>query len=160
MSELKMEQNSKLGVQAKNTSPATIREAVEADIPFIFNSWLKSYRGSAATKTISNAVYYQFQHKLIESLLRRCTVLVLCEAGDTNQLLGYLVFETVEGIPVLHYCYIKHSFRKLSLCNKLLQQIDLSKGAFYTHETPNSMRMCAKKGLIYNPYLATLGSKA
>lgn len=136
-------------------SQVQIRNATEPDVPFIFNSWLKSYRGANAVKSITNPVYFEFQHKTIEGLLKRCQVLVLCNSADSSQVYGYLIFEQVEGIDVLHYAYVKHAFRNMGLCNLLLSTAKISpNGGFYTHETHTSTKLCGKKKLVYNPYLA------
>lgn len=133
-----------------------IREATEADVPFIFNSWLKSYRGSYICKGVSNPVYFEFQHKTIEALLQRCQVQVLCSSTDSNELYGYLVHEVVQEVPVLHYAYIKHTYRKLGLLKKLLKTVEAPNGGFYTHDSEAAAKLVnAKKiNFVYNPYLA------
>ena len=35
-----------------------LRAATEEDIPFIMNSWLKSFRGSSFSRNIINTVYF------------------------------------------------------------------------------------------------------
>jgi hypothetical protein len=131
-----------------------IRQAVEADVPFIFNSWLKSYRASC--RSISNPVYFEFQHKTIEALLKRCQVQVACNATDANQLYGYIVYEQIDGVLVVHYCYIKDAFRRIGLLPKLAAGLDVSAGGFYTHDTRGAAKLLAsgKLKFMYNPYLA------
>lgn len=138
-------------------SQVQIRSATESDVAFVFNSWLKSYRNSNSCKSISNPVYFDFQHKVIEKLLARCVVLVVCEATDPSQIYGYIVYESVEGIPILHYAYVKHAFRGMGICSMLFAEAQLNKdtGGFYTHETPSAMKLLVKSKFVYNPYLAT-----
>jgi hypothetical protein len=142
---------------AKNlNSQVHIRSATEADVPFIFNSWLKSYRSSNFCKAVSNPVYFEFQHKAIEKLLQRSQVFMLCSAEDESQVFGYIVCEEVEQIPILHYCYVKFAFRNMGLCNMLLKhaKLDKSKGGFYTHDTHAATKVFGKSKFVYNPYLA------
>lgn len=136
-------------------SQVQIRSATEADVPFIFNSWLKSYRGSNAAKNISNPVYFEFHHKLIEGLLKRSQVHVLCSPEDSSQVFGYLVHEVVDEVIVLHYVYIKYAFRGMKLCSLLLKHanIDASKGGFYTHDTHSSSKLLKNSKFVFNPYL-------
>lgn len=136
-------------------SQVQIRDATEADVPFIFNSWLKSFQSSA--RSISAPIYFEFQHKVIEQILKRSQVSVLCSASDPNELYGYLVHEMVQSVPVLHYAYIKHSFRRMGLLNILLAKALNSKSAFYTHETLIGRKIATNKQLIYNPYLTQGG---
>lgn len=150
MSKEKMEKNIKSQVQ--------IRNAIEADVPFIFNSWLKSYKGSNACKSISAPIYYQFHHKTIETLLQKCSVKVVCSAADENQVYGYIVYELLETVPVLHYAYVKHLYRNMGLLSMMLYEsgLGLENGGFNTHESPSFNKICQVKKLkfIYNPYLA------
>ena len=137
-------------------SQVQIRSATEADVPFIFNSWLKSYKGSHAVKAISAPVYFDFHHRAIEKLLQRSQVLVLCSPDDSTQVFGYLVHESVESVPVVHYAYVKYAFRGMGLCSMLLKQAGLEKqsGGFYTHETHSTLKLVNGSKFVYNPYLA------
>lgn len=137
-------------------SQVQVRTATEADVPFIFNSWLRSFK-AAAPRSLTPVVYFDFQHKLIQSILRRSSVSMLCSPDDSQQLFGYLVHETIDNVPVLHYAYIKHDFRQLGLLNSLLAHAGVSKdsGAYYTHETNSTFKVRnSYKLLVYNPYLA------
>lgn len=136
-------------------SQVQIRTANESDVPFIFNSWLKSYRSSNAAKNISNPVYFDFHHKLLENILQRSNVLVLCDTADTAQVFGYIVAQDLDGVKVLHYAYVKFAFRGMGLANMLLTEAGLSKqvGGFYTHETGVGQKLVGDK-FVYNPYLA------
>jgi hypothetical protein len=134
-------------------SQVLIRDASEADVPFIFNSWLKSYRNSSACRSVTNPVYFAFQHRLIEDLLQHSFVKVVHAASDSNQLLGYIVYGEQEGIKIIHYVYVKHAFRNMGMCKMMLQDSGVV-GGFYTHETPSGARAAEKLQLVYNPYLA------
>lgn len=136
-------------------SQVQVRKATEADVPFIFNSWLKSFRSSVTAKSISNPVYFDFHHKTIEKILQKSDVVVLCDAADPSQVFGYLVHQDIDGVRVLHYAYIKFAFRGIGLCNLLLKEANISKenGGFYTHDTHNSAKVLGPK-FVYNPYLA------
>lgn len=137
-------------------SQVQIRNATEADVPFIFNSWLKSYRGSSSAKAVSNPVYFEFQHKAIEKLLQRSQVFMLCSAEDSTQVYGYIVTEEVEQVPIMHYCYVKYAFRGMGLCSALMKhaKLDKNKGGFYTHDTHAAAKLLGKTKFVYNPYLA------
>jgi hypothetical protein len=155
-----MEQNENLKspdqTKTVNSQPFGIRPAVETDVAFIFNSWLKSYRNTEGS--VSNAVYFQFHHKLIETLLERSDVKVMHQIDDPNEIIGYLCYELVENIPVIHYVYIKNSFRKLNLLEKLLTSGNITKqtSGFYTHITPIVKKLVNNnyKQFVFNPYLA------
>lgn len=149
----------------KLKGPVRIRPATESDVSFIFDSWLRSYRGSKSTWGIRNPVYYGSQHRLIEGLVRRCQVLVACNHEDASQLYGYVVAEHIDGCLVVHFAYTKEAYRMLGIAAALLEQykFNKSKPTFYTHRTAVVERMERRIPLVYNPYLAysafTLGEQ-
>lgn len=138
-------------------SQVLLRTATEADVSFLFNSWLTSYQSAVAVKNIAAPVYFAEHHKQIENLLKRSVVWIACNKSDNSQIYGYGVFETVESLPVIHYVYVKHIFRKMGLCNMLLAQANLTatSSGFCSHQTEVARRVLeAKKSkLVYNPYL-------
>ena len=140
----------------KQTLPTTLRLAEEGDIGFIFNSWLKSYRSSLFAKPISNTVFFAEHHKVIEKLAKTSQILLACNKEDPNQIYGYACAERVEGVFVLHYIYVKQSFRRLGIGKLLLDSFDHNfddESAVYTHHTKIAEKLAAKYHLIYHPYL-------
>lgn len=137
-------------------SQVHIRTATEADIGFIFNSWLKSYKNSAFSKYIANPVYFDLHHKVIESILKRSKVLIAAQPSDPTRIFGYVCVEEVSGTHVVHYAYTKESFRKMGLLKLLIEEAQLPDMVFYTHSTVSSSMVLPKIGkrAIYNPYLA------
>lgn len=132
-----------------------LRGLQENDIHFIFSSWLKSFRGSNFSKNISNTLYFDQQHKLIEHLLATAHVVIACNKEDPEQIFGYMVGGFVGNLFVVHYIYVKHPYRRLGVGNLLLNSMDHSKATAhcYTHDTPTASRLAAKFGLVYHPYL-------
>lgn len=132
----------------------TLREATEKDVPFIFSAWLKSFRNNPWVKTAPNPVYYKYQHELIERLLSRSSVVVACSEEDSDQILGFMVFEERGGCNVVHYVYVKQPYRKLQIASQLLsvpQRID-----FYSHCNGKIHPKLKDSGAVYHPYLLFL----
>jgi hypothetical protein len=126
------------------------REAVENDLELVFSSWLKSYRCSQLARTIPTTAYYEGHHKVIERLVVKSRVICAVDPEDSNHVYGWCCWENTTT-PVLHYVYVKFSFRRLGIGLKLIQQP--TAGEFvYTHETSSFKAMC--QGGRYNPYLA------
>lgn len=136
-----------------------IRQAKKSDIPFITNSWLHSFRNGPFVRGCPNRVYYYYQHKILEELLPRGVVLVVCNAQDPDQILGWCCAETFKSALVLHYIYIKHPFRGWKLANKLINfllEAEKPPAVFYTHKTRAMYGVEEKlkqKNWLYNPYL-------
>ena len=140
--------------------PIRIRRAAETDVPFLFNSWLKSYRHSRFAQDLHTTIYYSEQHKVIENILKSCEVLIACADDDISQILGWVVFEKVQGAFVLHYIYTKQTYRMLGIATKLLDATGHSKdlASLYSHHAPVALKLASKYNFIYNPYLG-LGSE-
>ena len=132
-----------------------IRDADESDINFIFNSWLKSGRNCSMSKHVDNAVYYSEHHKLVEKLLKRCSVLVAVDVKDTSNVYGYIVYEKIDGLFTIHFTYVKHNFRMLGIMSELLKKTghDFNTAGLYTHDTSAGIRLAAKYMLVFHPYL-------
>lgn len=133
----------------------SLREGEADDAPFILNSWLKSYRVSNFARTITNTVYFEGHHTVIRNILKKATVLVACNQQNPSQIYGYLVYEKVDNVPVIHYCYVKHTFRGLGIGKKLLLSAKtLEEPGVFTHHTKSAERSAVKYALVHHPYLA------
>lgn len=140
-------------------SQVQIRAATEGDLGFIFNSWLKSYKNSAYSKFITNPVYYDMHHKVIESILKRSKVYVAVSVSDPTRIFGYVCTELSAGTQVIHYAYVKETFRKMGILTMLLEELKLPDAFFYSHSTMLGTTVCGrlKQKTVYNPYLAFIG---
>lgn len=138
-----------------NNLPVEIRALIDSDLPFIFNSWLKAYRNAKAVAEVNQNVYFSEHHKLIERLLQRGKTLVIGAAGDPATVYGYINYEEVQGIFVLHFAYVKHDFRTLGLFKELMKatQHDFSGAGMYTHKLKSSSILESKWNLLYSPYI-------
>lgn len=135
--------------------PIRLRAATQEDVPFIFNSWLKSYRQSLFARNITSTVYFSEHHKVLENLLRNSTVAIACDQNDPSTVYGYICAGKIDGVFVLHYVYVKHSFRNLGVGKTLLNAFDhdVNTAAVYTHHTRMAEKLAAKYNLMYHPYL-------
>lgn len=132
-----------------------IRKAISEDASFIFNSWLKSYRKSAFANIVCSTVYFSEHHKVIEKLLQSCDVYVACNVEDPSQLYGYVVSEKKDGVDIIHYVYVKHTFRKLGIAKTLYKRIrDNNSACIYTHHTQWAERIAPRFSMVYSPYVA------
>lgn len=132
--------------------PVAIRLAVDADLPFIRNSWLRNYHehGEGA-RHVPNDVYFANAGHwgVVDRCLRAGATLVATPEGDDHSILGW----ACASPNVLHYVYVKAPFRRLGITPRLLA---LAPGPLTTctHWTP-VIREWAKRGHVYtfNPYL-------
>jgi predicted N-acetyltransferase YhbS len=122
-----------------------IRPMRTDDEGFVFNSWLRSFRKSV---DMESKAYYLFKHSVIERLLRDSRTLMAVACDDPDQIFGWVCFAPFEDEYVVHYLYVKATFRKLGIGRRLIES--LPPIGWYTHKTYGS----AFFDVDYNPYLA------
>ncbi len=122
-----------------------VREAKATDEPFIYATWLKSYRNSEFARHQTSDLYYAHQHDLIEKLMQgnQVNVAVIDESPDV--VLGWACGR--DGI--LQYVYTKKAFRRLGIARKLTHPWN---PCIYTHRT--LMTPLLLKSAHYDPYPA------
>jgi hypothetical protein len=137
------------------TIPIVIRPPDLTDKSFIFNSWLKSYRGSAFAKNQCNEVYYNNYKKIVERALVRSMVAVACNPDDYTQVYGYIVYEVLPADnTVVHYIYVKFPYRRFKIAESLANLSKLGTKPFIATHYTNACEWIFKKySIIYDPYI-------
>jgi hypothetical protein len=146
--------------------PASVRPGREADLNFIYHSWLKSYRASWAkgtnpVRSINKEIYYMNQKEIIRYLIDQSIVLVAHNPQDYDQIFGYIIGQpSAESIGIVHYCFVKQPFRTLGIGTLLLAELrrlighDSELPMAATHATGVFHAALADKyNIIFNPYL-------
>ena len=142
--------------------PVNFRQLRESDLGFLFNSWLKSYReyDNSWAKTIPSSIYFEQHKKVLIGILKISRAVVACSKEDPNQVYGYLVYQPAGRIVILHYCYVKKSFRRFGIAAKMFDLL-MDDGEFRkdlpvmcSHSGRNFHRFLKGKfNLIFNPYV-------
>ncbi len=140
--------------------PFNIRAATIADISLVFNSLLKSHRDSASVKSVPNSIYYAEHHKTIEKILSSpgLVLLVACGQEDSDQVFGYVLAERFPDKHVVHFIYVKYSFRKFGIAKALLAAANATNISdlpiMYSHQPKNGETLLKKiPSYVFNPYL-------
>jgi hypothetical protein len=132
--------------------PIVKRAGEPADVPFLINSWIKSYwDGGVTLRYVDRVSYFASHHRIIEAVLSRpeTAVTVIHPEGEPRVIVAYLV----QGPGVVHYVYVKNAFRHLGLARTLIGDVNKDIGAV-THLTTKAERILSKNGIHYrfNPY--------
>jgi hypothetical protein len=119
-----------------------VRPAAPGDLNFILNSWCRSYRDSGFARHIPTAIYFRFQHLVVEQIIKRqeSRLLVAHPQGDTATILGWICWEgQPSGRQVVHMAYVKASWRSLGIFRRLLTAAGINDPALvdFTHLTPD-----------------------
>lgn len=141
--------------------PHKIRVAAVEDVPFIFSSWLKSYRDAPAVRSVPNSIYYAEHHGIIESIINSPNLvsLVACDPQDESQIFGYLIGENMGEGFVLHWVYVKYPFRRFGVARLLLNAARQAVPGWlqYSHAGKSYDQLTRNKDYIYNPYIILKG---
>ena len=139
-----------------------LRQANQNDFNFVANSYLKSYRHGPETKHLINDIYFDVYKERLNKMLDSGQVTVACSPEDPDQILGYLIHGLAHGKSVLHYIYVKHTFRRLGVARALLAATIPEFGMRMTMCTHTARRfndLRDKYKLIYSPDLINGNTK-
>lgn len=144
-----------MGNATKLTDIVALREATSEDVNFIFSSWLKSYRSSDFAKCITDTIYFEYHHDVIENLIATSQVIVACDKKKPHEIYGYMVAQVVDNIFTIHYTYVKQPFRRIGIADLMFKAFDHNPDhvACYSHETFMARRLAPRYRLVHHPYL-------
>lgn len=130
-----------------------IREADYKDINFIKNSWEKSFE--KVMKQVPQTLYTRGQQRLMAKLMARSTCFVACNPDELTQIYGWMLFEKLGEIGVLHYIYVKHPYRRYGIGSQLYSMLERDKSVpcIATHTTLYLNHIKDKWNLTFNPYI-------
>lgn len=103
---------------------------------------------------MSNAVYFHNYGKAIQSIISRCKCDVACDPEYEQHIYGYILYEYIDDIVVIHYVYIKYPFRLLNIARKLVTfAIGEKDIVAITHTNKICDLINKKMKWHYNPFL-------
>lgn len=106
-----------------------IRQATPEDLSFIIDSWWRSF--------CKNIKYEKVDYiAKIKQAINLGGCLVACDPEKEDVIYGWVCFGDYVGIPIIHYCYVKKSFRSFGIGKALIESIvDKKKEFLVTHES-------------------------
>jgi len=145
------------------SNPVSFRFARPDDIPFIYSSWLRSFKHSSALgKSMRSSVFFENYREIIDHILasQHSHVAIACLPDDPNVILGYLVYEIVSTREyIFHYCFVKESFRRLGIASALIKSLGHIQNIIHTHKTNcldgiiDVFTIITASHITYNPLL-------
>lgn len=116
-----------------------IRDCTESDIPFVMNSYLKSYREAPMNRMLTDHAYYQ-EHVPTTQMLMMCPesrVRIAVDPEHTDQIFGYMWSFQCPEKTYVHWMYVKLPFRRFGIANLLLADLPADVKNYYTHFNEN-----------------------
>lgn len=132
---------------------------------YVMNSWAKaswSHLQSELFLAKRGEVppYYVYQRLFVEAqkrLVDKGFVNIACDDEEPSTILGYLVGDKADKIPVLHYVQVKRDLMRKGIASTLLEHSGFSKDstAIYTFTSPIQGKVKTPVSWVYVPwYLA------
>lgn len=126
-----------------------LREPKKTDIPFIYQTWLNSFRYDSWSKATAKSVFFDHYKLVIDEILSNSKTLIACLPEDEDIILGYLVYES----QIIHYIFVKNDFRKYGIAANLVNHsMDLEQPITITHRTKTALPILNNKNWIFNPF--------
>ena len=119
-----------------------VRHLDDTAIPFVINSWLKSYRWSDK----DNPDYYRNLVPRIKQLIKTNRVMVATLAEEPDCFVGWICGAKGQ----LHYAYVKSVFRRDGVAKELIDKV-CGKYGTYTFKSRNNafLRHLDERGFEY-----------
>jgi hypothetical protein len=138
-----------------NNSNWIIRPAKGDDLPFIYSTWVNSFRyDSLIGKSCRNSTFFPEFNRVVDHILTRPSTKVLVavhdlEDGERDIIIGYLVHEG----PLFHYAFTKEVFRQFGVAKALFRRAKGTETSQFSHKTFDLDPILKKyTDLIYNPF--------
>lgn len=129
------------------------------DKNFIYNSYLKSFHQNYPIKFVPPTIYYKGQSDVLDFLMKSANVMLAVYPEDASEIMGYVIYEYIAEVPIIHYVYVKNLSRRKYVATKLVEQIlGEQKLLIYTHYVEDFPKFKYKlKGakMVYDPFLIT-----
>lgn len=137
---------------AELASNVQVRPAGADDLPFILDTWMKTFRTASAAKRVDTSLYFEGQRRRIYRLLARCDARVIVDPEEPTSILGYVVSELRDGELVVHWAYVRPAFRKFGLLRLLIATAPRHVALTYTHQTDHGRQVGRRLKAAFNPY--------
>lgn len=124
----------------------------DGDMNFVLNSWLESHRDSNEAYYISNPLYFEKFQNIIRNIIADSDIEVVVNPENYNQIYGYICHKRIDDINIVHYAYVKYTWRKLGIFRRMMAKFN--NDAVVATFAPRDFDELRKKfPATYNPFL-------
>jgi hypothetical protein len=131
----------------KKNELIAIRPFVEADLPFIFATWIQGYQGGHQWfRKVPRKLFWEQYKPVVEALLKSRDVKVACLKEDPDTIVAYCVYKG-ERVDWIH---VKENWRKIGIAKDLLP-VNFSSVSHLTNVAFEILKKHPK--ITFNPFL-------
>lgn len=139
--------------------PYLMRDAEADDVRFIVDAWVREMRRSVFSRHVRNDVFVPGQHDVVHALLGDSSVTMACDRDNPSLLMGCVVWEHGPE-PIIHWLYVKSSYRRLGIARSLLLSCYperparvICSQATQLFDDPAFRPVLERYGVVYSPYV-------
>lgn len=127
------------------------------DLPFIVETWLRSFQNSP--RGLRTEDYWTVQRTLCERLLGSAETLVMRPRDWDEGIVGWLCGERRGAEHIVHYAYVQNGgrdkrhpgYRRMGIASRLIaEQRGDATNLSYTHLRPPHCAMLERRGYVYD----------
>lgn len=123
-----------------------LRQMDYSDHSLVLSSWLQGgYTHCSAFRDMPKSLYYGLHEPTVKRVLSVSDGLCAVDPEDLSHVLGYVVYKHYQDFTVLHWIYVKQSFRHLGIGDYLLKALQPQELVFTSHETYESPKWLNRK---------------
>ena len=98
------------------------RPLLPEELNLVLDSWTEASKRSVYAGTVPNHLYSGVVKELIAGLLARGAKITVAAEPETNRVMGWVCHETKGNDGVVHFVYVKSTWRNLGLGTELFRQ--------------------------------------
>lgn len=131
-----------------------VRHAVASDLERVIRQWLSSWRDSKWAGVVPNNLFRKVYAETIRQLINRgARIDVACSSENPDILLGFICSEHTQRDRILHYVFVRSTYRQHGVARLLMNTAGFPKGTPFVY-TFRTQDMSYLKGGYHVPALA------
>ena len=108
---------------------------------------------------MTNTVYYAGEKTRIGTILEGASVAMVCNPEDEAHIFGFLVWDYIDHLFVLHYVHMKRTYQRMGIASAAIRTVYPKVGRetfIATHLNKLTAEMRGRYQFRYSPYILDL----
>src|ERR1700728_4585817 len=94
---------------------------VESDIGYVLDSFVQGAKDPVYTQ-MRDSIYKQRYQPIIKRLITEANVLIACLPNDPDLFAGFVVHDSFDNIPILHWIHVRQMFQRQKIAEAMLAE--------------------------------------
>jgi GNAT superfamily N-acetyltransferase len=129
----------------------------ESQRNFILSSWLATNKKAGLVNSMPDQRYFTRYRPIVQQVITGSQVAFAVDPKDPFLIMGYIVYRSVGGVPVVSMIYIKALYRRLAIGKRLFEFAKEKLGAqdegvVATHSFRFLADTFKRYGVLYDPF--------